>query len=169
MAAPGQNFNQTSLIADSPETVSQTLIAAASGVPEYTITTAGTGSIVMTRKYTPTWAIVVGVIGILAALIGLLALLYKNTETLTITLAPTEGGTRVTVSGIATAEMLTRISSALSSMPALEGVDSTGPGTAASMDTKTCPACAETVKAAAMVCRFCGHEFAEAESTPTAV
>lgn len=29
-----------------------------------------------------------------------------------------------------------------------------------SADEKTCPRCAETVKAAALVCRFCGHNFA---------
>ncbi|WP_255448362.1 superinfection immunity protein [Telmatospirillum sp. J64-1] len=32
---------------------------------------------------------------------------------------------------------------------------------------KTCPRCAETVKAAAKVCRFCGHEF-EAKQPPGA-
>jgi hypothetical protein len=31
-------------------------------------------------------------------------------------------------------------------------------------ETKVCPDCAETVKAAALVCRFCGHRFQE--STP---
>lgn len=29
---------------------------------------------------------------------------------------------------------------------------------------KTCPKCAEKVKAAAKVCRFCGHEFADEQA-----
>ena len=28
-----------------------------------------------------------------------------------------------------------------------------------SSDEKTCPQCAEKIKAAALVCRFCGYEF----------
>jgi len=40
---------------------------------------------------------------------------------------------------------------------ALESQDSG----ATSSKTKVCPRCAETVKAAALVCRFCGHEFAQ--------
>lgn len=37
-----------------------------------------------------------------------------------------------------------------------------------SEELKTCPECAESVKAAARVCRFCGHRF-EKQSSPTRV
>jgi hypothetical protein len=165
MAAPGQNFNQTSLVAETPEAVSQTLVAAASNVPQYTVNMAGAGSLVLTRRYTPTWAIVVAVLGVIFYHIGPLALLVKNTETITVTLMAEEGGTRVTISGIGSHEMLTRIASALSAMPALDA-EAVSLSESNAGDTKVCPACAESVKAAAKVCRFCGHEFTEAEPTP---
>ena len=38
-------------------------------------------------------------------------------------------------------------------------------GAVALPETKTCPDCAETIKAAAKVCRFCGHRFEPAYST----
>lgn len=136
------------------------------GVPGYTVTTAGTGSMVLTRKYIPTWAIVVAIIGLLLFLLGILALLFKETETLAITLVPEGDCTKVTISGVGSQEMLARISAVLRSMPVLDpnqarqlppppGV----PVASVAVDSKTCPACAEDVKLAAQVCKHCGHKF----------
>lgn len=163
MPAAGQNFNETILVAEAPEIVSQRIIAGASGVDGCSVTTVGVGSILITRKYRPTWAIVVAVIGILLFLIGLLALLYTVTETLTITIAAEGEGTRITVTGTSSQEMLSRITSVLSglAMSAGTGSGQLSPSAGAPVDSKQCPACAETVKAEARVCRFCGHEFSE--------
>ena len=100
MASAGQNFNQTVMVASSPEEVSQAVFASSAGVVGYTVTTAGSGTILLTRKYLPTWAIVVAILGVFLFLIGLLALLARNTETVSVTFAPAEGGTRVAVSGV---------------------------------------------------------------------
>jgi hypothetical protein len=167
MAAAGQNFTETIVVAASPEAASQALISATGGAPGYTVTTAGMGSIVLMRRYTPTWAIVVAVLGVIFALLGLLALLYKNTETLTVTLVAQAAGTRITVSGVASREMLERMAAALNALPRAEstGQSSLTTGSEAA-DAKVCPSCAETVRAAAAICRYCRYEFKES-STPS--
>lgn len=40
-------------------------------------------------------------------------------------------------------------------------------GQPASADTKTCPMCAEDIKAAAVICRFCGHRFDAEDASET--
>lgn len=59
------------------------------------------------------------IVGALLFLIGLLALLVKNTESLTIALAEVEGGTRVTISGVATPEMIARLNGVISGAKAV--------------------------------------------------
>ncbi len=43
-----------------------------------------------------------------------------------------------------------------------QSVESPIAGTSATTGMKACPQCAEEVKAAARVCRYCGHEFPDA-------
>ena len=61
---------------------------------------ASPGLIVLIRRYRPTWAIVLAILGALFFLIGLLFLLVKNTETLTVSVTPRgDMGSTVTVAG----------------------------------------------------------------------
>ena len=117
MASGGSNFNQTSTVALTPDQVSQNIIGAVTGAKGYTVTTAGAGSIILTRKFMPTWALVVGIIVGLLTLIGFLLLIVRTTETLTVTVASVDGGTRVVASGTASQEMAQRLSVVIAGMP----------------------------------------------------
>lgn len=60
----------------------------------------GNSLITLTRKYLPTWAIVVAVLGALFLLIGLLALLARSTETCTISCqVGANGTTTISING----------------------------------------------------------------------
>jgi hypothetical protein len=114
LAAAGQPFHQSVVLADKPEVLMQGFVSASAGARGYTMNSAG-NSLVLTRKYLPTWAIVVAIIGAFVFLIGLLALLIRNTETLTVALAEADGGgTRLTISGLATPEMIARLNGVIS-------------------------------------------------------
>lgn len=109
MASPGQPFNQTVVVDSSPEEVIQRLLGSTAGTRDYTFNMAGPNSLVVTRKYIPQWAVIVAIIGVFLFLIGLLALLYKETEVLTVTAAEGPEGTKITMNGMATAELVSRL------------------------------------------------------------
>jgi hypothetical protein len=137
MASGGHNFNQSAIVALTPDEASQSIIAASNGVKGYSVTTAGTGSIIMTRRYTPNWAIVLAILGIIFALIGLLFLLVKKTETITITLSPSSGGTKVFISGTGSREMQQRLTSVLSGMTSVSSTAPSDGAVAAASGTPT--------------------------------
>lgn len=126
MAAAGQSYNQLVVLSGDPDTTMQDLVAAVSGAPGYTVNMGGPGSLLLTRKYTPTWAVVLGIIGLLIFLLGMLFWLVKNTETVTASLRPVTGGTEVRVSGIATPELQARLNAVFGAKQALHG-DGTPP------------------------------------------
>jgi hypothetical protein len=112
-----QSFIQIAEVNQPADLVMQQFVSATAGASGYTVSQAG-NTLILTRKYTPTWAIVLAILGALFFLVGLLLLLVKNTETLTISLAqgPT-GGTRVSISGQANADLVGRLNAVLSSLP----------------------------------------------------
>ena len=62
--------------------------------------TADTGSsITFTRRYIPTWAVVLAIVGALFFLLGLLFLLVKNEDVLIFSFAPEGERARITVNG----------------------------------------------------------------------
>jgi hypothetical protein len=114
--ATGQNILQIATVAERPDVVMQNIVTAAATVHGYQVTSAGGNTLILSRRFTPTWAVIVAVIGILFFLIGLLALLVKETETLTVTLTESDGKTRVSISGVATSEMGARLNAVLSGL-----------------------------------------------------
>jgi len=80
------------------------------------VATDGSSFINIERKYLPTWALVVAIIGFFCFLLGLLALIARDSERCTITLQDLPGGTHVLVSGAATPTLQNTIAAAINSM-----------------------------------------------------
>jgi len=115
LANTGTTINQITDVYLPLEQVKQNLVFAAQG--DGATTSASGNTITITRKYIPMWAIIVAIVGFFLAFIGLLALLFKETETAYLQLDPLpNGATRVTASGTLLPEVWARISMVLSNM-----------------------------------------------------
>jgi len=144
-------------------------------------------SLHVNRRYVPVWAIIVAILGVWFFLIGLLALLVRETEALTITVYGQDEGSYLDFSGVASPQVAKAVNLAIDRL--LNGVAMATPPASfpapsdtaftvspptppaqvpaspaqvpVSPDRKVCPECAETVRAAARSCRFCGYHFGE--------
>ena len=160
--ASGNPFSANVVVPRDAQSVMQVVAASANGVANCQVSTIGAGTIVITRKFVSTG---MGCLIVLFFPIGLLLLLAKKTEVLTVNLIPVSGGTRVDVSGVGSLELVSRLSAGLSGLQGSSGelpIAEFAPPTVDEAEFKSCPMCAEQVRSAAAKCRFCGHEFASA-------
>lgn len=116
MAQPGTPVAHSLSVALAPDIAFEQVTAGMVGCPDYTPSYSGTGSLMLTRKYIPQWAIVLAIVGSLLFLLGLLFLLYRDTETVTVRVEPDGAGSKITITGLATDDMARRIESSIASM-----------------------------------------------------
>jgi hypothetical protein len=83
-----------------------TITATAERIKPYRVASPAADTLVLTRRVTPTWALVLAVIGLLVFLLGLLFLLVKTTEVITVRAENVEESVRVTSVGTGSAEMV---------------------------------------------------------------
>jgi hypothetical protein len=109
MAARGEAFLRSATSSFDQDEVMQRFVAGTAGSRDYTVSPAGSGTLILTRRYIPTWAIIVAVLGAIFFLIGLIALFFRETETVTVTIRPTPTGSDIAVTGTANDSMAGRL------------------------------------------------------------
>lgn len=72
---------------------------------KYNVTSSVPASVTWTRRYTPTWASVLGIIGLLVFLLGMLFWLVKREDTLVASLREEQSATIITFSGTGPTEL----------------------------------------------------------------
>jgi|HubBroStandDraft_1064217.scaffolds.fasta_scaffold66357_2 hypothetical protein len=106
MAPMGRQVEEVFHVSEDSQQVESAVLAATSGVPKYFVSSLGVGAVELTRRFTPTVTLVLGLaIGPLWPVM----FLYRETETLTFRITREGRGTRLHVSGHADEEMRSRL------------------------------------------------------------
>ncbi|MFT4037247.1 MAG: SHOCT domain-containing protein [Thermomicrobiales bacterium] len=123
----GKPVNQTFSVAASPDTVMRDLMNIGSTADGYSVSSMTPTALVLTRSYLPGWALGATLISFWI-LLGLLFLLVREKENLTISLRQTAtGGTEVQISGFATEALQALISMFAANHQALPALPSPAP------------------------------------------
>jgi hypothetical protein len=96
-------------VTEQPDEAVRMILAGISGASDYSVNAIGT-TVILTRSYRPTWATVLAILGLLFFLLGLLFLLVKEKDSVTITVALTSTGNRISPNGSASEELVIRLS-----------------------------------------------------------
>ena len=130
MAEEGVFFDGAVTVRSSREEVTHAIMSYATGEPHSRVTVHDSGAITVTRRYRPDWAIALAILSVVLFsvtlwtvghpvafwLIGLLAVFYKKTEMLWISVTPDGDQTRLIRCGTASEDMLSRLFLATASM-----------------------------------------------------
>jgi hypothetical protein len=116
----GNNINETIMVNGKIEDVFQKVLVGFNGISGFQVNAFSPNSITITRKFRPTWVWVVAVIGIFFFLIGLLALFYTETETISIHFVGENKRTRINIGGVGTPEVVTRLNNSVASFQKVE-------------------------------------------------
>ncbi len=111
--ANNQNIFETFLVEGEIEDVYQKVASSFNGTTGYKISSSRPNTIIVTRKYRPAWVWVVAGIGLLFFLLGLLALFYTETETLTVNLRALKNKTQVEIGGTGNTESVSLVNAAI--------------------------------------------------------
>lgn len=219
MSGSGRPFHYSVLVPAPPALAMQTFLTLPSTgnyFDGYEVRQVTGSSVHITRRYVPVWAIAVAIAGSLFFLIGLIALLVRETEVLIVTVAQQDEGSYLDFSGTATPAITTTVNLAIDrllngvpaappmaafpsnpftphQMPYPAGPPASYPASPQALhppapylpgpvrpaapsgevpksvspySNKICPECAETVRAAAKICRFCNYRFTFESPTP---
>ncbi|MGH2595792.1 MAG: hypothetical protein ACRDH7_07490 [Actinomycetota bacterium] len=114
---PDRPYHGSVEVAVAPPVALDTVIRWVSGFPEHSVTLTG-NTIRIEHRYTPGWAILMGIVGLIFFLLGVLFFFVHTTDVLTVTATETPtGGTRISVAGNASRPIRHRLERLWTTIP----------------------------------------------------
>lgn len=100
------NVHERALLGRNRADLFATITAGSESIKPYKVTSPTADSLLLTWRRTPGWAWALALVGLLVFLLGLLLLLVKTTDVITVRAENVDGGVKVSAVGTGSAEMI---------------------------------------------------------------